>query len=177
MERIFSRAAHGADYLYDITGNGMLEGGAANDTLIAGAGNDLLVGGTGNDYITRGQGADVIVFNRGDGADVITAATDLRRYLSLGEGIDYEDVSLRRSWDDLVVELGEGESITLQSWYSSAANRSVANLQMIAEAMESFTPGGRTPCVIRKWSGSISPASWLHSIPLERITPRSPHGR
>lgn len=61
--------------------------------------------------------------------------------LSLGGGVTYEDVYLRKSGNDLVLESGATDSITFKDWYA-AGNHTVVNLQVIAEAMADFAPGG-----------------------------------
>jgi hypothetical protein len=54
--------------------------------------------------------------------------------LSLGGGIRYADVTLHKSGNDLVVEVGASEQITLKDWYLSASNKHVVNLQMVVDA-------------------------------------------
>jgi Ca2+-binding RTX toxin-like protein len=127
------------------TGGNLFDGGAGTDSLTGGVGKDLFIGGTGNDTINTGTGADVIAFSRGDGSDVIVASTGSDNTLSLGGGIGYADLTFSRSGNDLVLKLGAGEQMTLQSWYASANNRSVLNLQVIAEAMVDFAAGGSDP--------------------------------
>lgn len=57
-------------------GNDLLMGSSLNDTLDGGAGNDTLDAGTGNDTINGGTNNDLILWNNGDGDDVIDAGTD-----------------------------------------------------------------------------------------------------
>src|SRR5690349_15236300 len=55
-----------------ITGNdaaNTLDAGAGNDTVKAGAGNDYITGGFGNDTLTSGSGADTFYFGSFDGKD------------------------------------------------------------------------------------------------------------
>ncbi len=135
----------GADSLTDTVGNNLLDGGADNDTLTAGAGNDLLVGGLGNDTITTGAGYDVIAFNAGDGQDVVSASTGTDNILSLGGGIRYADMAMSKTGNDLILKTGGTDQITLKDWYASTSNRSVLNLQVIAEAMADFDAADRDP--------------------------------
>jgi len=134
----------GADTLTDtvVTGNNVFDGGADNDVITAGAGRDLLIGGTGNDTITTGTGYDVIVFNKGDGQDTINASTGEDNTISLGGNFAYSDLSLTKSTDDLILKVGTSDQITLKDWYLGTTNKSVVNLQVIAEAMTGFTLGG-----------------------------------
>ncbi|MGH8244734.1 MAG: hypothetical protein ACRETY_15450, partial [Steroidobacteraceae bacterium] len=68
--------------------------------------------------------------------------------LSLGGGIRYSDLSFARSGNDLVLNTGVDESITLQNWYTG--NRSVVNLQLIAQAMADFDASSTDPLLSRK---------------------------
>ena len=70
----------GNDVLTGGSGNDQLFGGAGNDALLGKGGDDLLFGGTGNDVLTGGTGADqmfgqggndVMIWNPGDGSDVV----------------------------------------------------------------------------------------------------------
>ena len=65
--------------------------------------------------------------------------------LSLGGGIAYSDITLRKSGNHLVVGIGASDRITLANWYASADNHSVLTLQVIAEAMADFDAGGADP--------------------------------
>ena len=143
----------GDDQLNDTSGNGLVDGGAGVDAISAGSGNSFIAGGTGNDTINTGSGADVIAFNRGDGADVVAQSSGVDNTLSLGGGIAYADISLRRNGNDLIVDVGAGDQVTLQSWYSSSTNRSVLNLQVVAEAMAGFSAGGGDPLADQRVEG------------------------
>jgi hypothetical protein len=122
------------------------------DTLNAGAGNDFLAGGAGNDIITTGAGRDVIAFNRGDGNDIVNASAVGDNTLSIGGGIRYADMTLSKAANDLVLGLGAGagDSITFKDWYAAPANRSVLNMQVIAEAMADFNAASADPLRNRK---------------------------
>lgn len=52
-------------------GNDTLFGRGGNDILLGGPGNDILVGGPGTDQIFGGDGDDIIVWNPGDGSDIV----------------------------------------------------------------------------------------------------------
>jgi Ca2+-binding RTX toxin-like protein len=140
----------GDDSLDEGSGNGMLDGGAGRDSLKSGSGNDLLIGGTGDDLLTPGSGADVIAFNLGDGQDTVKAGGGADNTLSLGGGIRYADLSFARSGNNLVLNIGAGDGLAFVNWYSSSANRSVLNLQVIAEAMAEFDAGSADPLLNRK---------------------------
>ena len=132
----------GNDTLTDNTDSNLYDAGAGTDILTAGTGNDFLIGGLGNDTITTGTGFDVISFNKGDGADIINASTGADNTLSLGGNFAYSDLSLTKSTNDLILKMGTTDQITLKDWYLSAnTNKSVVNLQVIAEAIQGFNLG------------------------------------
>ncbi len=150
----------GNDLLYGRDGNDLLQGGLGDDTLRGDAGNslldgdagvdrltgstesDLIVGGLGNDIITTGEGYDVISFNAGDGQDTVNASTDADNTLSLGGDFAYSDLSLTKTGNNLVLNMGATDQITLKDWYAGSGNHSIANLQVIVEAMQGFNLGG-----------------------------------
>jgi len=133
----------GNDSFSDIVGNNLLDGGIGTDTITAGSGRDIIIGGLDNDTITTGTGYDVILFNKGDGADTINASVGTDNTLSLGGNFAYSDLSLTKSSNDLILKMGASDQITLKGWYdTSANNKSVLNLQVIAEAMQGFSLGG-----------------------------------
>lgn len=120
-------AGHDSDFI---------DAGAGDDQIDAGYGNDFIVAGKGNDRITASSGSDVIAFNRGDGADVLTADTWQQDAISLGGGIRHMDLSLTRQGNDLVLGLGQGDQITLQGWYlgSFGSGESISRLQIVNAA-------------------------------------------
>ena len=134
-----------SDTLTDTSGNNIFNAGADGDSLAGGSGNEIFIGGAGNDAITTGGGADIVTFNRGDGNDIVAASTATDNTVSIGGGIQYADLTLSKSGDNLVLETGASESLTLQDWYVGTGNKSVSNFQMIAEAMSDYAPGGSDP--------------------------------
>jgi hypothetical protein len=92
----------------------------------------------------------VIAFNRGDGADTLAASSGADNTLSLGGGIAYADLALEKSGNDLILDTGAGESVTLTGWYASTANHSVLNLQVMAEAMAAFDATSSDPLLNNK---------------------------
>jgi len=132
----------GDDVLRDSSGNGLMDGGSGNDQIYDGSNNSMIVGGQGNDKIYLGGGYDVIAFNRGDGQDSVYSGSGGSTVLSLGGGIRYQDMSLSRSGSDLVLNLGDGDSITFEKWYSGRKYQSVTKLQLVVEASTDYNPGG-----------------------------------
>ena len=140
----------GADAIDAGAGSNLLHGGLAADTLTGGAGNDLLAGGAGNDTIATGAGADLIAFNRGDGQDTVLASVGTDNTLTLGGGIRHADIALRRAGNDLVVETGASEFVTLKDWYLAATNRHVVNLQTIVDATADWNPASADALLNRR---------------------------
>jgi Ca2+-binding RTX toxin-like protein len=135
----------GNDVLNDSAGNTLLDGGAGDDSLSGGSGHDFIVGGAGNDRINPGTGADVIAFNRGDGNDLILASAGRDNTLSLGGGIRYQDLYLEQTANDLVLHVGEGESLAFKDWYLNSSNRSVLALQLMMEGSTDYDPESDDP--------------------------------
>ena len=104
-------------------------------------GNNILIGGTGNDVFTSGAGNDLFAFNAGDGADHIRLGGG-KDTLSLGRSIAYESLSLSKQGDDLKLDLGSGDTIVFDDWYTDTAHRSLVNLQMIADSLGDHNPAG-----------------------------------
>lgn len=145
-------AGDGDDVIESGSGTAVVVGGRGNDRITtdtnadfvdAGGGDDLIVTSTGNDFIAAGRGADridagqdrdVIAFNRGDGTDTVVMSTWQADALSLGGGIRYADMALRKSGNHLVLDLGEGDAITLEGWYQDASRRNIKTLQVITGA-------------------------------------------
>ncbi|MCB5184520.1 hypothetical protein LG201_04815 [Methylobacillus gramineus] len=124
------------------SGRKVFFGGEGNDTITDGAQNGLLIGGKGNDLLTTGSGKDIISFNLGDGQDLVNVSTGLDNTLSLGGDISYDSLSFSKSGNNLILNVSGSDSITFKDWYASTNNRSVTNLQVIAEAMTDFDAGG-----------------------------------
>jgi Ca2+-binding RTX toxin-like protein len=142
----------GNDTLRDSGGNNLLDGGSGNDSLTGNAGNEMFVGGAGNDTVNTGTGSDIIAFNRGDGQDTVAASQGADNTLSLGGGIRYQDLVFKKSGSALILQVGVNtqtgisEQVTFNGWYSTTAdNRSVVRLQMVAEAMAGFDPASSNP--------------------------------
>ena len=135
----------GSDTLSDSAGsnNGYLNGGAGTDTLTGGSGRELYIGGTGNDTLSTGNGADIIALNFGDGRDAVNPSTGIDNIVSLGgAGLSYGALTLQKSSNDLILNVGAADRLTFKSWYAGSGNKSVLTLQVVAEAMAGFNPAG-----------------------------------
>jgi hypothetical protein len=126
--------------------NSLLDGGEGNDTLAGGEGNDLLVGGEGNDTLHTGGGSNLIAYNAGGGADTVYSDAGSMNALSLGGGLRYQDLSLAKEGDDLVLDTGGGNRLTFKDWYDGSGNHDdVLTLQMIIDASADFAEGSSDP--------------------------------
>lgn len=130
-------AGRGNDSITTNTSADFVDAGEGNDLITTAASNDFIAGGKGNDRIDAGQDRDIIAFNRGDGADTLVTSSWQTDALSLGGGIRYADIALRKSGNNLVLELGQGDSITLEGWYLDSSRKNIKNLQVVTAA-----PGG-----------------------------------
>jgi Ca2+-binding RTX toxin-like protein len=122
----------GADYVESGAGNDILRGGAGDDDLEGwpGEGHKLLEGGEGDDYLyyewrsiaIGGPGDDwidvygfngIVAFNPGDGADTIGVNQSFT--LSIGGGVAAADLSLSEDGADIVVSVGDQDSVRLKN--------------------------------------------------------------
>ncbi|WP_065343436.1 calcium-binding protein [Acinetobacter gyllenbergii] len=112
----------GNDQLYGGIGNDQLHGDEGNDRIYGGDGNDTLVGGIGNDTLDGGAGNDTYIFSLGDGKDTIQSyeynANKLDRIV-FNEGIDPDDVSLKRQGNDLIVQYSEQDQVTVKYYFDT----------------------------------------------------------
>lgn len=78
--------------------------------------------------------------------DVVNCAVGTSNTLSLGGGIQYSDLALSKSGNDLILEAGNGDQITQANWYDAAANhKNVIDLQVMADAMATFDSASADP--------------------------------
>ncbi len=94
------------------TGNDVIEGSPGDDFITGLAGDDLLTGGAGNDtfYFAADAGVDTITdFQAGAGADDLIVFEDTFT--------DFNDLlnSTTQNGSDLVIDTGDGSSVTLTS--------------------------------------------------------------
>jgi hypothetical protein len=133
--------AQGVDVITDLQGNNLLSGNQGSDQLTGGNGNNVFIGGLTNDTIVSASGNDLFAFNALDGDDHIRLGGG-EDTLSLGGGIRYEDLSLMKQGDSLRLNLGNGDTITFNDWYTSPANQSLVNLQVIADSLGDYSASG-----------------------------------
>ncbi len=125
---------NGHDVIDTGEGNDLVEAGDGNDIISTGAGRDWIAGGKGDDAINAGSGRNVFAFNRGDGADTITNSLFGNDTISIGKEINYADLVLTKSGNDLVLGMGQDDSITLSGWYTDPSRHGVGRLQVVTAA-------------------------------------------
>ncbi len=94
-----------------------LEGTDGSDTLYGFPTDDVFRGGTGNDQLYGVGGNDIYEFNLGDGQDIITdnGGDDA---IYFGEGVDGNQITVRRDGTNLILSLDSGERITVNSMFN-----------------------------------------------------------
>lgn len=114
----------GEDLLEGGEGDDLLEGGAGRDELRGGPGADRLDGGPGQDLLRAGPGEDTYLFGPGGGHDRIEEeGGEDRLLLAAGTVGALEQLSARRHGEDLVLEFGSGDALTLGGWYAGPSAR------------------------------------------------------
>lgn len=113
--------ADGRDLVRGMAGNDDIFGLGGNDKLLGDAGGDLLNGGAGNDFLMGGLGIDTFVFASGDGADTILdfnakgRAHDIIDLSAVDSVGAFEDLSLDQIGKNVVLDLGDGDMVTLKN--------------------------------------------------------------
>lgn len=121
---------HGSELILGGSGTDRLFGGQESDTLSGGSGSDSLYGNRGGDLLVGGDGFDRFFIANSGGADTISDFTYFTDYLVIqsninGTGIaSYSDVVARatQSGSDVVIDLGNGNSVTLQNYTTAQLN-------------------------------------------------------
>ena len=138
----------GNDDLQGGDGQDVLLGGNGNDLLDGGAGRNLLAGGRGNDTLQAGAQTTLVAFNKGDGIDTLNLYGSASVNFSIGGGIRYEDIRVRRSGRDLMLDFNSqrSDSIRVMDYYKlSASQRPAMTLQMLTEASGSYNEASADP--------------------------------
>lgn len=110
------------DTLSGNDGRDRLYGGAGDDSMDGGASKDKLIGGKGNDTLTGGSGSDVFIFSGRFGKDVITDFNaqrarediDLSNVKKIKNFKDLKNNHMSKSGDDVVIDDGRGNEITIE---------------------------------------------------------------
>lgn len=172
----------GRDVLMGGNGNDVINGGGDGDRLLGGAGADTLLGdigddfldgGAGNDVLNAGSGQNRLIFQQGDGQDVVrgiataggaggadrTSIELVTSYAvgSLGAspvGIASSEVVLTRTGDDLVIDRNDGDDrVTVENYFGSAG----ANLYPVHSIVFSDTAWNNADINARVMYGPTEP--------------------
>ncbi|MDO9208031.1 MAG: calcium-binding protein, partial [Sulfuricurvum sp.] len=132
---------NGNDTLRGDVGNDKLFGGEGNDTLLSGEGHDILNGGAGTNSLSGGTGNDIYLATRGSNNTTINenvfginlfgkwiGQNGGNDTLLFGEGITKEDISFFMKGNNLLLQYGESEFITINN-QKNEANR-IEKLQL-----------------------------------------------
>lgn len=106
--------AAGNDVLNGGNGNDLLAGELGDDAINGGAGIDLAVGGLGNDTYSAAEG---ILFNKGDGHDIISTQGSSAGFISIGQAA-LSEISIVRENSKTKLLIGASDSITLPNTFS-----------------------------------------------------------
>ncbi len=158
------------DTLIGGNGNDVIAGNENDDNLSGGAGNDTLSGGVGNDVLTGGSGADTFMFGLGDSIDQINDA-DNSDQISLGTGLEEEDVWLFQQDDDLVIQmLGSQDRLTVADWFSGGGTNHVDQIELDSGA---YLDGGNVQALVDAMSvfgvDAISMGSISHNSDYDNV--------
>ena len=107
------------DRITGSTGADTIRGLGGNDRIDGGGGDDVLAGDKGDDVITTGPGSDTIIFQAGDGRDLVTDFTAGDSVHVYGYGAAQTIV---QSGSSVILSLSSGDQITF-------ANTNVASVQ------------------------------------------------
>lgn len=113
----------GADTLLGGDGNDFLQGGAGRDGLHGGLGSDRLEGGLGLDRIITGGGRDTIITGRRQGTDVVKDFALRFDKIQLGRGIAFQQITLRQSGRNTLVQLGNENLLVLEQVNANQVGR------------------------------------------------------
>ncbi|MFC3125552.1 glycosyl hydrolase [Pseudoroseomonas globiformis] len=154
------------------TGNGLANIIIGNDSP------NLLNGKGGNDILTGGGGNDTFVITKGEGSDIITdfrAGSGLTDVIKL-DGLAFKDfaaikAAARQSGADTVINLGDGQSLTLRGVkVGSLASDDFAlvNIKAPIVAAPARPPVAEEPTML---PNGAAPAKWLYgTIKSETLT-------
>ncbi len=146
-ERDFIQGLGGNDWIAGGAGADNLEGNQGDDTIFGNAGDDFLYGDQGNDALYGGEGNDNFVFTSGNGKDYVMDFT-LGDKLYIEDGInhtgihtlaDLADRAEAAGTDTTVVDLGEGNSITLSNVNAADLQHHPENYFSIMHSTDLFT--------------------------------------
>ena len=115
----------GNDTVHSSDGNDIIFGGDGDDRLMpdhgdefnVGDGDDIVRGDKGNDHIISVLGNDTIIFQRGDGQDIVEERQGVDT-LYFGPDIAWEDLIFEQSENNMIIKINNTEDqITIVDWF------------------------------------------------------------
>lgn len=96
-------------------GDDIITGSKYSDTIKGGAGDDIIRGGKGNDKLYGEAGKNIIKFAAGDGKDTVYSGKGNDSLIF--EDVDMETVTMTNKKKDLIINYGDGDSVTVKDYY------------------------------------------------------------
>ncbi|WGL95810.1 S8 family serine peptidase [Arsenophonus nasoniae] len=133
--------------------------GDGNDTLVAGKMDALLNGGRGNNSLTGGDGKDFfVVHRRAAGSDVIgnfeAVRGEIVNLVGFG-GKKFTDLRLTQQGEDVKVELGDRQSVTLKKQTVAGLSAKNFNFQPTFVAPAAYTSSHTTTTQAQTGLGTV----------------------
>ncbi|MFZ3086872.1 MAG: putative Ig domain-containing protein [Methylotenera sp.] len=139
---VIASATEGNDTLIGSDADDVLNAGAGDDVAAGGTGNDLLIGGAGNDRLYGNEGDDILDagsdslyveslyggagrdtyrFGHGYGTDIVSdrdleTSSQTETVIEMAPDVIPNDVTVTRSYMDLVLDLGNGDRLAVSNW-------------------------------------------------------------
>jgi hypothetical protein len=132
----------GSDLLRASSNQAALVGGGGSSTLTGGAYRDFYGAGKVSDKITTGATANIVAVNMGDGNDTLQPVSGASNVLSLGAGMDTEQLYFTKSSNNLILSDSSGDKITFASWFAGSSDQDFVTLQVVEAASASYNPDG-----------------------------------
>jgi VCBS repeat-containing protein len=109
------------DGLSGTSADDIIDGLGGNDFIYGDDGDDVLTGNSGNDALFGGSGNDTYTFELGWGQDNLHEIEDGLDTISFGSGINPNDVEIRRTGLNLVIEHQvTNDQITIWNWFANS---------------------------------------------------------
>ena len=107
----------GNDTLNGSSEDDMLLGGLGDDSLSGNGGNDILDGGKGDDYLSGGSGDDTYIFGKGYGIDTIYDNSGLN-VIKFIDNVNPKDLSLKKNSYNLEISInGTEDKLIIQNYF------------------------------------------------------------
>lgn len=115
----------------------LLYGGSGSSVMSAG--DAVVVGGKGDSSVQIWGQNNTVLFNKGDGTENLTVWSNAAT-ISLGGGLTWNDIVLKKVGTDLVLETGANSgNIDIQHWYDGWDNQAGLNLQLFTNLADEAT--------------------------------------